>query len=155
MSELRDAVLRAAVFATIAERANQLKDEARSALSGIPMGDTLSARHGDRLLAKASLAKGKSKLVVTDPQRLLEWVKTNHPSEVVESVNQAYLTSLTAKAKEVGAVIDNQGAVVPGVELVEGSPTVTVRREKDAIDIVGEMLRGGLISLDSPKELES
>lgn len=155
MTELRDAVLRAAVFATIAERANQLKDEARAALSGIPLGDTLSARHGDRLLAKASLSKGKSKLVVTDAQRLLEWVKANHPSEVVESVNQAYLTSLTAKAKEVGAVIDSQGDIVPGVELVEGLPTVSVRREKDAMEIVGEMLAGGLISLDSPKAIES
>lgn len=155
MSELREAVLRAAVFATIAERANALKDQARSELSEIPLGDTLSARHGDRLLAKASLAKGKSKLVVTDPQRLLEWVKTNHPSEVVESVNPAYLTALTAKAKEVGAVIDSQGDIVPGVELAEGPPTVTVRREKDAIEIVGEMLAGGLISLEDPKAIES
>ena len=154
MSELRDAVLRAAVWATIAERANALKDEARSELAAIPVGDTLSARHGDRLLAKASLSKGKSKLVVTDPQKLLEWVKAHHPSEVVESVNPAYLTALTAKAKEVGAVIDSQGDVVPGVELQEGAPYVTVRKEKDALEIVSDMLAGGLISLESPKEIE-
>lgn len=155
MTDLRDAVLRAAVFATIEAKAKALKDEARAQLAAIPLGDTLAARHGDRLVAKASLSKGKSKLVITDQQKLLEWVKTRHPSEVVESVNPAYLAALSAKAKEVGAVIDSQGELAPGVELVEGAPVVSVRREKDADDIVAELLRGGHISLDGPKAIES
>lgn len=143
---LRDAALRAAVWQTIEARAKELKDEARAELAAIPVGETVAAKWDGRLLAKASLAKGKTKLVVTDETKLLEWVKDNHPTELVTTVNKAYLSSLEARAKELG--IDAAGDVIPGVEIVTGEPTVTVRKEKDGLAIVADLLGAGRVSLD-------
>jgi hypothetical protein len=52
-------------------------------------------------------------------------------------------------------VIDNQGEIVPGVELQHGDPYVSVRREKDAPFVVAQLLSGGRIQLDGIKELEA
>ncbi len=63
---------------------------------------------------------------------------------------------LKARAKELGlgAVVSHDGDVVPGVEIVEGEPYVSVRREKDAPFIVAQLLSGGRLSLDGIKEIE-
>lgn len=148
--EQRDAAFRAAVWSAIETRAKEQKDIARGELTDIPIGDTISARWGDRILAKASMNNGRAKLVVTDPQKLLAWVKRNHPTEVVETVNPAYLKAVEAKAKElgVGAVIDSQGDVIPGVEIQTGDPIVSVRREKNTDDILAELFELGRVSMD-------
>lgn len=148
--ELRDAALSAAFWQAIETRAKELKDAARTTLAGIPVGDTIAARWGDRLLAKASMSSGRAKLVVTEPNKLLEWVKANHPTEVVEAVNPAYLKSVEARAKELGlgAVIDSTGEVIPGVEVQTGDPVVSVRREKNTDDIIAELFTSGRVSLD-------
>lgn len=150
--QLRDAAFRAFVWQTIEARAKTLKDQARAELKAIPVGETVAARHGDQLLAKAAMSKGKTKLVVTDEAKLLEWVTTNHPSEIVHAVNPAYLKALEAKAKDlgIGAVIDNQGEVIPGVEIQVGEPTVSVRKERDvdALAVVGELMSQGQLGFD-------
>ncbi|MGE2733804.1 hypothetical protein [Mycolicibacterium vaccae] len=148
--QLRDAAFRAAVWSTIEAKAKEQKDAARAELSSIPVGETIAARWGDRILAKAGMSAGRSKLVVTDLQKLLAWVKANHPTEVVETVNSAWLKTVEAKAKElgIGAVIDSQGEVIPGVEILSGAPTVSVRREKNTDDIIGELFSAGRVSLE-------
>lgn len=155
---LRDAALRAFVWQTIATRATQMKDEARAELTGIPVGETVAAKWGDQLLAKAGMSKGKAKLVVTDEQALLDWVAEKHPDEIIRAVNPAYVKAIEAKAKSLGlgAVIDNAGDVIPGVEIQVGDPSVSVRKEAsvDALQVVAELLSGGHFRLDSIKELE-
>lgn len=160
MSEaLRDAAFRAFIYQTLEARAKQLKDEARAELSAIPVGETVAATHGGCLLAKASMSRGKTKLVVTDPAVFTAWVLLHHPSEVVSTVNPAYVKAIEARAKELGlgAVIDTNGVVVPGVEIQESAPTVSVRKERDldALTVVGQLLRDGAVSLDGVKAIEA
>lgn len=165
---MREAASRAAVWGVIATAAKARADEAKAELAALEVGDTIGARVTWRppgsnvtiaqLVGKATKTKGRAKLVVTDDAALLAWVARNHPSEVVRSVNPAYLKSVEARAKElgVGAVIDSQGDVIPGLELVEGEPYVTVRKEKDAEQVVADLLSGGQVTLDgidSPKAL--
>jgi hypothetical protein len=156
-SVLRDAATRAAVWGVIAAAAKDRQDEAKAELASLEPGDTVAAKVGGQIVGKATQTKGRSKLAVHDEAAFLEWVKAAHPTEVVEAVNPAFVKSLEARAKELGLgpVIDNQGEVVPGVEIVSGDPYVTVRKEKDAPLLVAQLLSSGRVHLDGIRELEA
>jgi hypothetical protein len=156
--DLRNAALRAGLWQVIQQRAEELKNEAKAELAqALEPGDSIAGKHGDQTVCKVTAAKGRAKLVVTDETKLVGWAALNHPSEIVRSVNPAYLKSLEAKAREIGtgAVIDKQGDVIPGIELVEGEPYVSVRRTPEAAFVVAQLLSGGQLSLDGVKELEA
>jgi hypothetical protein len=152
--DMRDAAARAVVYQIIEQAAKARKDEARAELSDLEPGDTLAAKWDGQLLGKATMTTGRTKLVVTDEAKLLAWLQYNHPTEIVITPNPAYLKALESTARNVGAVIDNQGEIVPGVELVSGDPYVSVRKEKDAPFVVAQLLSGGRVSLDGIKEIE-
>ncbi len=151
MSELHALALRAGVFQVVEREAKAAKDEARAALiAALPFGDAVAGRYGDEILCKASWSKGSRKVVVTNDRAFLAWVKEHHPTEVVESVNPAYLASL----KQVGdSVVDKDGLVADGVDVVQGSPSLSVRSEKGALELVTQMVAEGLVSLDGLKEI--
>lgn len=151
---LRDAAARAVVFQVLEQAAKARKDEAKSELSQLQPGDTVGGHWDGQLLGKATMTAGRTRLVVTDEAALLEWLQDRHPTEIVLSANPAYLRLLESTARGVGAVIDNQGELVPGVELVHGEPYVSVRKEKDAPFVVAQLLSGGRITLEGMKELE-
>lgn len=153
--QLRDAATRAAVWGVIAAAAKDRQDEAKAELRQLEPGDTIAAKVNGQLVGKATMANGRAKLVVTDESQLLAFIRDNHPTELVQSVNPAYLKALEAKAKEVGAVIDDQGEFVPGVELVAGAPYVSVRRDKEAPFIVAQLLSSGQVQLDGIKQIEA
>jgi hypothetical protein len=95
-------------------------------------------------LGKATKTAGRTRLAVTDEAALLEWLQKHHPTEIVVSPNQAYLKALESMARNVGAVIDNQGEIIPGVELVHGEPYVSVRKAPERRDrCVGQGDRRG------------
>lgn len=149
--DLHAVALRAGVFQIVEREAKAAKDAARRELmAALPFGDAVAGRYGDDLVCKASWSKGSQRVVVTNERAFLAWVKEHHPTEVVESVNPAYLTSL----KQVGdVVVDRDGVVADGVEVVTGSPTLSVRSEKSALELVARMVAEGLVSLDGLKEL--
>ena len=157
--EHREAAFQAAVWQTIEAKAKQKKDEARARLGDVPVGETVAGRWDGQIIAKATMAKGKKRLVVTDDRALLAWVKEHHPTEVVEAVNPAYIKTIEAKAisEGLGAVIDSQGVVIPGVEVQTSDPTVSVRREPGAEEIIAELFAAGRVSMDgiNVKAIES
>ncbi|BBC28664.1 hypothetical protein [Mycobacterium phage PR] len=151
VSELHQVALRAGVFQVIEREAKAAKEAAKAELvAALPFGDTIAGRYGDEVLCKASWSKGSSKIVVVNEAALIAWVKEQHPTEIVESVNPAYMKTLKAVGEN---VIDGDGEVVPGVEVVTGSPTLSVRSEKNALELVAEMVAAGRVSLTELKEL--
>lgn len=152
---MRDAAARAVVFQVLEQRAKELKDAAKAELAQLQPGDTIGAQWDGQLLGKATMTAGRTRLVVTDEGKLLEWLQGNHPTEIVVSPNPAYLKSLESTARNVGAVIDNQGEIVPGVELTHGDPYVSVRKQPDAPFLVASLLSGGRITLEGLKELDA
>lgn len=44
------------------------------------------------------------------------------------------------------------GELIPGVELAEGEPYVSVRKDRDAIRIVADLLSSGQLSLEGPRD---
>lgn len=157
MSELHEAAFRAGVWSVVAARAKELADAAKAELAALEVGDTVAGRWDGKVVAKATKAKGRARLIVTDSEGFTEWVARQHPSEIVSSVNPAYVKSLEARAKDLGlgAVVDAEGEVVPGVEIVEGDPYITVRREKDAPFIVAQLLSSGQLSLEGPRDWQA
>ena len=151
LTDLHATALRAGVFQVVEREAKSTKDAARQALiDALPFGDTVAGRYGDDILCKAGWSKGSKKVVVTDERAFVEWVKENHPTEIVESVNPAYLASL----KQVGDVlVDKDGVVADGVEVVTSKPSLSVRSEKGALELVTQMVADGLVSLDGLKEI--
>lgn len=152
---LRDAAARAVVFQVIEQAAKARKDEAKAELTQLESGDTVAGKWDGVTLGKATKTSGRTKLVVTDEAALLEWLQANHPTEIVVSPNPAYLKALESTARNVGAVIDNQGEIVPGVQLEHGDPYISVRKEKDTPFFVSRLLSGGRIALDGIKALEA
>lgn len=150
-NDLHALALRAGVFQVVEREAKAAKDTARAELiAALPFGDSVAGRYGDDIVCKASWSKGSRKVVVTDERAFLQWVKENHPTEIVESVNPAYLSSL----KQVGDVlVDKDGQVAAGVEVVQGNPSLTVRSEKGALELVAQMVADGRVSLDGLKEI--
>lgn len=153
VSDLHAVALRAGVFQVVEREAKAAKDAAREELiAALPVGDAVAGRYGDELLCKASWSKGSEKVVVVDEAAFLSWVKEHHPTEVVvtESVNPAYLSALK---KVDGALVDNDGQVADGVQVVVGKPTLSVRSEKGALELVARMVAEGQVSLGALKEL--
>ena len=150
-NDLHDAALAAGVWAVIEAKAKEKKDEARALLASLPAGDTVSGKWDGQILAKATMVKGKQKLVVTDSRALLQWVLKNAPTEIIETVNPAYITCIEKRAKELGQPVDGEGELIPGVELQVSEPYVSVRREKNSDDVMMQLFRSGQLSLEGPE----
>ena len=151
MTDLHDATLRAGFWGFIESRAKELKNAAREELRALPFGDGKAAKVGDEILCKASWSKGSTKIVVADEAALLAWVKEKHPTEIVESVNDAFRN--TFKAVD-GVVIDMAGEAVPGMEVRTGAPTLSVRSEKGAASLVAKLVSSGQMTLDGAAAVE-
>jgi hypothetical protein len=152
VSELHDAALRAGVYQFMETRAKELKDVARQELKAMPFGDSIAGKTNDQVVCKASWVKGRQSVKVDDEQALLEWVKQNHPTEIVESVNAAYVKTFKAVG---GVVIDSTGEPVPGMKVAEGDPYITVKANAETPFLIAQLMKSGLVSLDGAQELEA
>lgn len=151
MTDLHSAALRAGVFQVVEREAKAAKDAAKAELVGmLPFGDSVAGRVGDELLCKAGWSKGAQKVVVTDESAFVAWVKEHHPSEIVESVNPAYVKALTTVGEH---LVDADGQVAAGIEVQTGSPSLSVRSEKNALELVAQLVADGRVSLNGIKEL--
>ncbi len=80
---------------------------------------------------------GRLTAYVSDEPALLDWVKRRHPTEVIETVRDAYERSLLDSAREYGEAVDRTtGEVVPGITVRYGQPYITFRPERGMEGIV-------------------
>lgn len=149
--EIREAALVAGAMQYVEKRAGELKNHAREVLKALPFGDTVAGKHDDKVLCKASWVKGRQKITVTDDAALLAWVKEHHPTEIVESVNPAFMKTFTA----VGDQVIWQGEPVDFMRVEYGDPYISVKGNDETPFLVAQLLSGGRLSLDGMKELEA
>jgi hypothetical protein len=144
---------------TIAKAAMERQKEAKAELvEELEDGDNLVGKIGNVTIGKAYWTAGRQSLVLTNEAELLAWVEENHPTEIVRAVRPSFLTALTEMSKgKGGPVINRDGDVVPGVEIVQGDRYMTVRAGDDAVNVVTGLIRNGFVELNGirQKELEA
>lgn len=162
MSELKlsDVAAEAVVWGLIESVAKDRKDTAREWLAQHMGPEALAAKaiaNGNDI-GKASWVEGKPKPVVTNPVLFTEFVCEHYPDELVRMVNPAFQKALLAKATLVdGVLIDGNGVPIPGVQVRQPEPYVSVRKSDSAREVVEQLLNGGRLSLNgiTQPELEA
>lgn len=164
MSELQQAAQRITALrvleGVLKEQTDAAKAAARDAMDAVGAERVRVVDAAGTNLGAVSLATGRTTARVVDERALLEWVRRNHPSEVVETVRPAFLQvlkdSAVAKA-EAGdpTAVGPDGEVLPGMEVVSAQPYVTVRATPEAKERMRSLLDAGLRQLTAgPEEVQ-
>ncbi len=154
MSEMQELARRAAASKTVADEIRKIGDAAKSELLGLMAEGgservRVSAEDGTNF-GTVTMTAGRASARVCDPQALVEWVARRHPEYVVQAVAEGFLDRLLAHAARVGDPVDEQGELVPGVEVVTGQPYLTVRPTPAARERASRLLDSALPALGYP-----
>jgi hypothetical protein len=148
-------VLAAAVTKVLGDRVKAASAAAKDSVlaAGVP-GDRVTPRLPDGTPvrgASVTITEGRRSLVVTDERAFRGWVKTQHPTEVVtvEQVRPSYVDALRATVDGPGPVFDPAtGEEIPGLEVSDGAPYVSVRATAPAVAAIEQAWQGGTLLRD-------
>lgn len=162
MSDLQAAARRVAAAKLIGDVLKEEAEQARK--STLELMDQLGVERvrvtdeSGANLGAVTIAAGRTSVRVVDEQAFVAWVRRNHPSELVQVVRDTFREKVFASAKakaEPGdsTAVGPDGEVVPGLEVVHGTPYVTARPTAEARERMRDLLRGsGLFELTSGGE---
>ena len=88
---IKETSLKLAAVSLIADEAKRVKDQLRAELQDQMDGigaDRVMAELDGETIAYVTTSKPKFKWVIKNDRKFLDWVKANHPSEIVESVRE-------------------------------------------------------------------
>jgi hypothetical protein len=151
---IKDLSLKLAAISLLADQAKRLKDELRAELKTEMdnLGaDRVKAELGDEVIAYITTTKPKFKWNVLSERKLVEWVKANVPSEIVESVRESSREAILDKFVSVGdVVIDPNGEQVTWLEGSLSESYLTTKFHGDG----REKLREAIIGLNGANEID-
>ena len=151
---IKDLSLKLAAISLLADQAKRLKDELRADLQAQmnQLGaDRVKAELGDEVIAYITTTKPKFKWVIKSDRKFIDWVKTNVPSEIVESVRESSVNKILEKFNyQDDLVIDSNGEIVDWLEGSESEPYLTTKFHGDG----REKLRDAIIGLNGANEID-
>jgi uncharacterized protein YdcH (DUF465 family) len=151
---IKDLSLKLAAISLLADQAKRLKDELRAELQGEmnELGaDRVKAELGDEVIAYITTTKPKFKWVIKSERKFVDWVKTNVPSEIVETVRDSSIDKILEKFNYLDdVVIDPNGEIVDWLEGSESEPYLTTKFHGDG----REKLRDAIIGLNGANEID-
>jgi hypothetical protein len=151
---IKDLSLKLAAISLLADQAKRLKDELRAELQGEMNNlgaDRVKAELGDEVIAYITTTKPKFKWVIKSDRKFIDWVKTNVPSEIVESVRESSIDKILEKFNYLDdVVIDSNGEIVDWLEGSESEPYLTTKLHGDG----RETLRDAMIGLNGANEID-
>jgi hypothetical protein len=151
---IKDLSLKLAAISLLADQAKRLKDELRTELQAEmnELGaDRVKAELGDEVIAYITTTKPKFKWVIKSDRKFIDWVKTNVPSEIVESVRESSVDKILEKFNYLDdVVIDSNGEIVDWLEGSESEPYLTTKFHGDG----REKLRDAIIGLNGANEID-
>jgi hypothetical protein len=151
---IKDLSLKLAAISLLADQAKRLKDELRTELQAQmnELGaDRVKAELGDEVIAYITTTKPKFKWVIKSDRKFIDWVKTNVPSEIVESVRESSVDKILEKFNyQDDLVIDSNGEIVDWLEGSESEPYLTTKFHGDG----REKLRDAIIGLNGANEID-
>ena len=154
--DIKKLSLELAAISMIADAAKKRKDELRAKLQGEMDGigaDRVKAELDGEVIAYVTTSKPKFKWEVTSERKFVEWVKDNHPSEIVESVRESFREVILDKFNYVDdAAIDPNGEIVDWLVGHISEPYLVTKFHSDG----REKLRDAFVSnsIDPKKVLE-
>jgi hypothetical protein len=151
---IKDLSLKLAAISLLADQAKRLKDELRADLQTQmnELGaDRVKAELGDEVIAYITTTKPKFKWVIKSDRKFIDWVKTNVPSEIVETVRDSSIDKILEKFNYLDdVVIDPNGEIVDWLEGSESEPYLTTKFHGDG----REKLRDAIIGLNGANEID-
>jgi hypothetical protein len=151
---IKDLSLKLAAISLLADQAKRLKDELRADLQAQmnELGaDRVKAELGDEVIAYITTTKPKFKWVIKSERKFVEWVKTNVPSEIVETVRDSSIDKILEKFNYLDdVVIDSNGEIVDWLEGSESEPYLTTKFHGDG----RAKLRDAIIGLNGANEID-
>jgi hypothetical protein len=113
--------------------------------------DRVKAELGDEVIAYITTTKPKFKWVIKSERKFVEWVKTNVPSEIVETVRDSSIDKILEKFNYLDdVVIDSNGEIVDWLEGSESEPYLTTKFHGDG----RAKLRDAIIGLNGANEID-
>jgi hypothetical protein len=151
---IKDLSLKLAAISLLADQAKRLKDDLRADLQAQmnELGaDRVKAELGDEVIAYITTTKPKFKWVIKSDRKFIDWVKTNVPSEIVETVRDSSIDKILEKFNYLDdVVIDPNGEIVDWLEGSESEPYLTTKFHGDG----REKLRDAIIGLNGANEID-
>ena len=151
---IKDLSLKLAAISLLADQAKRLKDELRAELQGEMNNlgaDRVKAELGDEVIAYITTTKPKFKWVIKSDRKFIDWVKTNVPSEIVETVRESSIDKILEKFNYLDdVVIDPNGEIVDWLEGSESEPYLTTKFHGEG----RAKLRDAIIGLNGANEID-
>ena len=155
---IKEKTLNLAAVSLIADEAKKMKDKLRAELQeemDSIGADRVKAELGDDVVAYVMTTKPKFKWEVINERRFLEWVKSNHPSEIVESVRESFRDVVLDKFNYLDdLVIDPNGEPVDWLVGHTSEPYLTTKFHSDGREKLREALVSNSIEPKKILELE-
>lgn len=136
----QELVAKLAAIKVVSDALAQSEKAVKAALAGAGMGpgDRVHARVGDDSAGTVSMSSPKERFTVRDQDEFTRWVQKNRPEEIVPQVRKSFQDHVLRSAASTGEVPD-------GVELVVGSPSVSVRLTDEQRQVMTDALMGGRV----------
>lgn len=155
---IKETSLKLAAVSLIADEAKRVKDQLRQDLQAEMDGlgaDRVKAELDGETIAYVSTSKPKFKWIIKSDRKFVDWVKANHPSEIVESVRESSIDVLLDKFKYVDdLVIDPNGEAVDWLEGSISDPYLVTKFQGEGRDKLREAIVGRAIEASKVLELE-
>jgi hypothetical protein len=155
---IKEKSLKLAAVSLIADEAKKAKDRLRAELQEEMdnLGaDRVKAELGDETVAYITTTKPKFKWEITSDRKFIEWVKANHPSEIVETVRESSIEAILSKFNYVDdLVIDPNGEPVDWLVGSESNPYLTTKFSGDGREKLRSAIVGNAIDARKVLELE-
>jgi hypothetical protein len=155
---IKETSLKLAAVSLIADEAKRVKDQLRADLKAEMDGigaDRVKAELDGETIAFVSTSKPKFKWIIKSERKWIDWVKANHPSEIVESVRESSVDVLLDKFNYVDElVIDPNGEPVDWLEGSIAEPYLVTKFQGEGRDKLKEAIVGRAIEAAKVLELE-
>ena len=159
---IKDKSLKLAAVSLIADEAKRMKDKLRAELQAEmdELGaDRVKAELGDEVVAYVTTSKPKFKWEVINERKFVDWVKENHPSEIVESVRESFRDVVFDKFNQIDdfgqkLVVDSNGQLVDWLIGHMSEPYLVTKFHSDGREKLREALVSNSIEPKKILELE-
>jgi hypothetical protein len=156
--DIKETSLKLAAVSLIADEAKKAKDklraELRTEMENIG-ADRVKAELNGETVAYVTTTQPKFKWEITSDKKFVEWVRSQMPSEIVESVRPSYVDWVLGQLKYVDdLVIAPNGEIVDWAIGTASEPYLTTKFSGDGREIIRQAIIGKAIEASKVLELE-